>query len=51
MLIKDGIVLLIIYVNFFFLIPRFYKKKEVGVILCRVTGTGYYFHAAGLLLG
>jgi two-component system LytT family sensor kinase len=28
MLIKDGIVLLIIYVNFFFLIPRFYKKRK-----------------------
>jgi sensor histidine kinase YesM len=28
MLVKDGIVLLIIYVNFFYLIPRFYKKKK-----------------------
>src|SRR5688572_17661781 len=28
MLVKDGIVLLIIYVNFFYLIPYYYKNKK-----------------------
>lgn len=43
MLIKDGIVLLIIYVNFFFLIPKFYKNRKWVLYIAGFLVLAYIF--------